>query len=268
MNLKRILSGVVGIPLLLVAFIFGNRYVVDVIVAVVAVVSMHEYFEAIKTEAKPIKWLGYLSSIFIAFIHILPIDTIKIILMFSAPTILTLLMMQMVFTEMKYNMKDIAYTFLGIVYIVFFIIFLAFIYGNIENGKILVWYLFIASWVTDIFAYFIGKLIGKHKFSKISPKKSLEGCIAGVVGAIAIMLIYSLCINHYFELSYSYLNIIIIAIILSLLSQIGDFAASSIKRHVNIKDFGKLIPGHGGMLDRIDSLLFISPFAYILLSLL
>ena len=123
-------------------------------------------------------------------------------------------------------------------------------------------------WPKYIFAYFIGKKFGKHKFSKVSPKKSIEGCIAGTIGAILIILIYTYFVNTYFNLNYSYIYIGIMAIILSLIGQIGDFVASSIKRYVDIKDYSNLIPGHGGMLDRIDSLIFLAPFAYVFFTLL
>ena len=113
-----------------------------------------------------------------------------------------------------------------------------------------------------------GKKFGKHKFSKVSPKKSIEGCICGTVGALICILIYTYIANKYWGMNYSYLLISIIGIILSIVGQMGDFAASSIKRTVDIKDFSNLIPGHGGMLDRIDSLIFLAPFAYALFNLL
>ena len=137
-----------------------------------------------------------------------------------------------------------------------------------KNGKILIWYAIFAAWGTDIFAYFVGRAFGKHKFSKVSPKKSIEGCIGGTIGSVVLMLIYTYFINKYLGMNYSYLFILGIGIILSLVGQIGDFAASTIKRFVDIKDYSNLIPGHGGMLDRIDSLIFLAPFAYALFTLL
>lgn len=168
---------------------------------------------------------------------------------------------------MRTSFKDICYTFFGIFYVVFFMIFVAFVDG-MPNGNILIWYVIMAAWGTDIFAFFVGKAIGKHKFSKVSPKKSVEGCIGGVIGAVALILIYTYIVNTFWNMEYSYVFMTAIGIILSLIGQIGDFAASSIKRFVDIKDYSNLIPGHGGMLDRIDSLLFIAPFAYALFSLL
>ena len=168
---------------------------------------------------------------------------------------------------MKTTFKDMAYTFLGICYVSIFTTFLALVNG-MENGKLLIGYILIASWGTDIFAYCVGSKIGKHKFSKVSPKKSIEGCIAGTVGSVVLMLIYTWILNTYFSFNYSYIFIGITGIVLSLIGQIGDFAASTIKRYVDIKDYSNLLPGHGGMLDRIDSVIFIAPFAYMLFTII
>ena len=137
-----------------------------------------------------------------------------------------------------------------------------------ENGKLLIWYVMFAAWMTDTFAYLIGMKFGKHKFSEISPKKSIEGSIAGVVGATITILIYTYVCNTYWGLNMNYGYITFVAIVLSIIGQIGDLAASSIKRYVGIKDFSNLIPGHGGMLDRFDSVIFIAPFAFIFLCLI
>ena len=126
----------------------------------------------------------------------------------------------------------------------------------------------VIAWATDIFAYLIGKLLGKHKFTKISPNKTIEGTIGGTVGAVISILVYTLILNKFLGMQYLYLQMAIIGLVLSLISQIGDLIASSIKRLVDVKDYGNLIPGHGGMLDRIDSLLFISPFAYMIFMIL
>ena len=266
-NVKRITSSLLGFPLVLIIFLIGNKYVVDIALAIIAILSMNEYFNAISKVAKPVRWIGYISCLSIALIHVIPQENLNMVVTLSVPTILIILFAQVIATDMKTNFKDIAYTFLGIFYIVFFIMFVAFING-MENGKILIWYAIFAAWGTDIFAYFIGRHLGKHKFSKVSPKKSIEGCIGGLIGAFLIILIYTYFANTYWGMNISYYYIGGIAIILSLVGQIGDFAASSIKRYVDIKDFSNLIPGHGGMLDRIDSLIFLAPFAYALFTIL
>lgn len=267
MDVKRVTSGLLGFPLVLFIFIIGNKYVIDVALALIALLSMNEYFNAVEKVSKPVRWVGYLSCISIAMVHVIPQESLNMVITLSIPTILIILFAHVIATDMKINFKDIAYTFLGIFYVVFFIMFIAFITG-MENGKILIWYAIFAAWGTDIFAYLVGKYFGKHKFSKVSPKKSIEGCIGGTIGAIVLMLLYTYFVNKYLGMNYSYMYIGGIGLILSLVGQIGDFSASSIKRYVDIKDYSNLIPGHGGMLDRIDSLIFLAPFAYALFTIL
>ena len=267
MDIKRITSGLLGFPLVLIILLIGNKYIVDIALAIIALLSMNEYFNAVQKVSNPVRWVGYLSCLSIAVIHLVPSEQLNMVVTLSVPTILLILFAQVIATEMRTTFKDIAYTFLGIFYVVFFMIFVALIDG-MQNGKILIWYAIIAAWGTDIFAYFIGKHFGKHKFSKVSPKKSIEGCIAGTVGAILLILLYTYVANTFWGMNYSYGFIAMIGLILSLIGQIGDFAASSIKRYVDIKDYSNLIPGHGGMLDRIDSLIFLAPFAYAFFTLL
>lgn len=267
MDVKRITSGLLGFPLVLVILLIGNKFVVDIALAIIAILAMDEYFNAISKISKPVRWIGYVSCISIAIIHIIPREMLNTLAILAIPILALILFSQVIATEMKTNFKDIAYTLIGIIYVVMFTMFVAKING-MENGKILIWFAIIAAWGTDIFAYFVGKTIGKHKFSKISPKKSIEGCIGGTIGGVLLMLLYTYIANTFWGMSYSYVYIAGIGVILSLIGQIGDFAASSIKRYVDIKDYSNLIPGHGGMLDRIDSLIFLAPFAYALFTLL
>ena len=267
MDIKRITSALLGLPLVVLILVFGNKYVVDIAFAIVAAMSLHEYFNAFKEKANPVIWIGYVASALIAFIHIIPLEHAITIVSVLIPLAIAVLFLQVILTNMKTNVRDIAITFFGICYISLFLMFVPLING-LENGKLLVWYIFTCAWGTDIFAYIFGKWIGKHKFSKISPNKSIEGCVSGIIGAILLSLLATYIFNSFFGMEFSYISTIIISIILSVVGQIGDFAASSIKRYVGIKDFSNLIPGHGGMLDRLDSVIFIAPFAYMLLRLL
>lgn len=268
MDIKRIVSSVLGLPMVIIVILFGNKYIIDIAMSIVAIISLHEYYNAVSKDSKPIKWLGYVTAALISLIHIINIENLYKIAILMVPIIITILFIQLIIDNMKHSFKDIAVSAFGIFYIVYFISFIPLIAGT-TDGKIYVWYAIIAAWGTDIFAYLVGKKIGKHKFSKISPKKSIEGCIAGVIGAVALAIIYTACLNLFFNIvGISYIKVIIITAILSVISQFGDFAASSIKRSVGIKDFSNLIPGHGGLLDRIDSLIFVAPFAYILLDMM
>lgn len=266
-NAKRLSSALILFPLVALIFIVGNKYIISTVLSFIAILSMHEYLYAVSKKAKPVKWISYLSCILISLLGFVSVEHYINVILLGLPIILLILFLQVIITEMKTNFNDIVYTFMGIIYITFFIGSMAMV-RNLENGRILIWYIIFAGWATDVFAYAIGRRFGKHKFSSVSPKKSIEGCIAGTIGAIAVILIYTYFINMYTAVEYSYLTVSIIALILSIIGQIGDFAASTIKRYVDIKDYSNLIPGHGGMLDRIDSLMFIAPFAYILLQLL
>lgn len=122
---------------------------------------------------------------------------------------------------------------------------------------------FVISWMTDTFAYFTGMLIGKHKLiPTVSPKKTVEGAVGGTVFAVALTLLYGFIAGKLSGAEPQYLSIAIIATVTSVLSQCGDLVMSLIKRKYGIKDYGKLFPGHGGVLDRFDSIIITASFIY------
>lgn len=268
MDLKRVSSALLGLPMVIIVLLLGNKYVIDAVMSVVAIISLQEYFNAF-SKYKPIKWIAYLIAGLICFIHLIPEGQLFTYIGLSIPTIIVILFIQLVIKDLKISIIDVMITLFGIFYIVLFIMFIPLLAG-VENGKILIWYAMICAWGSDTFAYIAGRTLklGKHKFSKISPKKSIEGCIAGLIGGVVLSLVYTLCMDKFMAFETSYLKVLIVSIILSIIGQFGDFAASSIKRFVEIKDYSNLIPGHGGLLDRIDSLIFIAPFAYILLTMI
>ena len=197
------------------------------------------------------------------FIHVIPKEYAIIAIATILPLSILALFIVVLSKKTKTDVIDIAITFFGICYIVLFLMFMSII-RNMENGKFLIWYVFISSWLTDVFAYITGKAIGKHHFTDISPNKTIEGCIGGTLGATICMIIYTVILNNFAGFNINIALITITGIILSIVGQIGDLSASSIKRYAGIKDFSDLIPGHGGMVDRVDSVIFIAPFAYLL----
>lgn len=264
--MKRVLSALVLFPIVLIVLIFGNKYVVDIFVGIVALRAIYELFHAFEQKNyHPVKWIGYLASIAIMFIHVIPQENVLIFTSAIIPISILLLFILVLTQKTKTNVIDIAITFFGVCYIVLFLMFVSLI-RNMEHGKLLIWYVLIASWLTDVFAYIVGKSMGKHHFTDISPKKTIEGCIGGTIGASLGMILYTIIINNFAGLNINYFVILIAGIALSVIGQIGDLAASCIKRYVGIKDYSDLIPGHGGMVDRIDSVIFIAPFAYLLLT--
>ena len=266
----RVTSSLLGFPIFALIIIFGNALVIDILLAVVAIISSYEYAHCFKStnKANPSSWYLYTVSALLVFTNYAGGVALKEIIIALVPTSFLVLIIEMIFSKGKKNIKDVAITMLGICYIPFMLVFLDIIRENFKEGRLLIWYVFGSAWGSDIFAYCIGRRFGKHKFTDISPNKTIEGCIAGVTGAIIGSLAYTYAINTICGLRISYLIVGIIVAILSIIGQTGDLAASSMKRYCGLKDFGELIPGHGGMLDRIDSVIFILPFAYILLGLL
>lgn len=128
------------------------------------------------------------------------------------------------------------------------------------NGVYIYLLAFIGAWVCDTFAYFTGRFFGKHKLiPEISPKKTIEGSIGGIVFTVGSFALYTFIVNSCFQQSLSYVKVCIIGFVLSIISQIGDLVASSVKRQYNLKDYGNLFPGHGGVLDRFDSVMLTAP---------
>lgn len=137
---------------------------------------------------------------------------------------------------------------------------------NSELGRYVIIVPFILAFLSDSGAYFIGCAYGKHKLAPlISPKKSIEGVFGGILGAVVGMLIYSLIMDFGFNLHVNYLLAVLYGLLGSLVAVFGDLCLSAVKRQVGIKDFGSLMPGHGGILDRFDSVIFCAPFAELLL---
>ncbi len=269
MNVKRVVTALVGLPVVLLLIVLGNESVIDAVIAVIAAIAMQEYAKCIQSEAKFIEWVGYLSAISIAFMHIVPTEVLNTIITLGVPIVLFLLFLTAIVTNLKFNFKDVAFSFAGILYVIGFLGFLPILYGvkNGITGKFLIWFVLIAAWGTDAPAYIVGKNFGKHKFSNVSQNKTIEGCVGGVIGSVLIALICAFVMNTYFDTEIAYFTIAILTAVLSVIGQVGDFSASVIKRYFSIKDFSELFPGHGGMLDRIDSVMFISPFAYFLLTM-
>ena len=269
MNLKRILTSLIGFPLVVLIIAMGNAPIIDFAVMIIAIICMYEYIGIISKVCNPIKWVAYLSTVLVFLVSIIPFNIMKYILLFSIPVTLLVLFLHIIVSDMKVTFKDVAYTFLGIAYVTGFITFIGLIVIE-EKGKLALGYLLMTAWATDVFAFTFGMLLGKHHFSKVSPKKSVEGCIAGIIGAIIVGYIYIIvaCKVGALQLQgIQYFYAIIIPLILSIISQIGDFTESCIKRFADVKDSGHLLPGHGGMLDRIDSVIFIAPYVYLIIRL-
>ncbi len=175
-----------------------------------------------------------------------------------------------VFTFPRYRAPQIMTAMFAYLYAPVMLSFIYLTREGFENGNYLVWFIFLCSWGSDTCAYAVGVLIGRHKMTpKLSPKKSIEGAVGGVVGAALLFVLYThFAINRYSATELPLLLVAVLGAAGALVSMVGDLAASAIKRDHGIKDYGKLIPGHGGIMDRFDSVIIAAPLIFIGLMIL
>ena len=175
-----------------------------------------------------------------------------------------------VFMFPKYHANQIMAAMFSFLYGPVMLSFLYLLREGFEDGLYLVWFVFLASWGSDTCAYCVGVLIGKHKMTpKLSPKKSVEGAVGGILGAAILFTLYThFVINVYSGITLSLPLAAILGAAGALVSMVGDLAASAVKRDHEIKDYGKLIPGHGGIMDRFDSVIVAAPIIFIGITLI
>ncbi|MDE6221231.1 MAG: phosphatidate cytidylyltransferase [Lachnospiraceae bacterium] len=173
-----------------------------------------------------------------------------------------------VFGYPKYHANQVMDTYFALIYAPVMLSFV-FLTRQLENGIYLVWMIFISSWISDTFAYLAGVLFGRHKLAPVlSPKKSIEGSVGGIVGAALFGALFGAYMDSVLGRERFVLILAVVGGVGSVISQVGDLAASAIKRNHDIKDYGKLIPGHGGIMDRFDSVIFTAPITYYLIIVL
>lgn len=190
---------------------------------------------------------------------------------YSMPLVIMMLIALMfvyVFGFSKYNANQVMNTYFSLIYAPVMLSFV-FLTRQLDNGIYLVWMIFISSWISDTCAYLVGVMIGKHKLAPVlSPKKSIEGAVGGIVGAAVVGALFGAYLDSAFYTENFVIILAIVGGVGSVISQVGDLAASAIKRNHDIKDYGKLIPGHGGIMDRFDSVIFTAPITYFLIIML
>jgi len=247
------------------ALILGGNILFAAVLAI-SLIGMMELYRTLKLNKSILGILGYIAAVVFDVLVLLRLETYHIPLIIA---FLLFLMLAYVFSYPKYRMEDVAVIFFGLFYVA---VMLSFVYRvrMLEDGILLVWLIIIGAWGSDTCAYCVGMLIGKHKiFPELSPKKSLEGCIGGVFGAVLLGFLFAGIFKDRIEVVQNpQIAYGIICGASSIISQLGDLAASAIKRNNNIKDYGTLIPGHGGILDRFDSIIFVAPVVYLLSSIL
>lgn len=248
----RIISALVLIPLLIFCVQRGGA-VLFLFLLGISLIGLFELFRVFEhRNYRLIKKAVYILTIITyVFIYLFPVEG----LLFHLTPVL-ILVATLYAIRGNISIEELALSVMSYLYLP---ISLSYIYFLREKGGHYVWIVFILAYATDTFAYFTGGAIGRHKLiPKVSPKKTVEGAIGGVAGAIICCLLF----EHYFGHASHYIRIVILAAAGSIASQLGDLLASFIKREFEVKDYGKLIPGHGGVLDRVDSVLFTAPLTY------
>lgn len=281
----RIISGVLA-SIFLFIIMAQPPFVMGITIFIASLIALFEFYQCVrKVDFHPVRVVGFFSCIMFllyllyqAFAHDVTNTVLEALsnVLFQRNMVFLIiflvivyLMLQLIFHRNKFTLEDVAVTLMGIIYIPFLLSFV-FLVRFLENGFALAWLVFVGTFSTDIFAYFVGKLWGKKKLvPDVSPNKTVAGGIGGVVGSIVCTTVYGIFYaNGYEGLQIAFYHYIAMGLLCGTIAQIGDWAASAIKRSVGIKDFGHIMPGHGGLLDRIDSLLFVAPAVYFYLQFL
>lgn len=242
------------VPFLIFVFLGGHW--LTALCIVVGLIGVREFFNGFKEmDIHPSLPLAY---VFLAILYVgnyfWPARHEYIIAWLAAGVMASSIYM---FKINERKIEDGMATMLGIIYVIFFSFHVTLV-DQTEGYSVMVWLILLSAFGTDIFAYFTGYLFGKHKLCpNLSPKKTIEGAVGGTIGGAACCALFG-----YFVLPDIWVHCLIIGLIGAVLSQCGDLTASLYKRKMGIKDYGNLIPGHGGIMDRFDSVLFTAPVVY------
>ncbi|NLK00756.1 MAG: phosphatidate cytidylyltransferase [Clostridia bacterium] len=252
---KRVITALLGVPLVFTLTYLGGHFLLLAILIIVFFI-LDEMFHALKKmDVRINRAIGILGSFaFVISAHVhgngyYPMITYLVVMVY---------LLYYVNGYPKVALKDVGILFFTSLYVGYFLSY-AILIRHLPNGLFFLLLVFILTWSADIGAYFTGSLIGRRKLAKtISPKKTLEGAAGGIVFPVTAVLLT----NMIAPFSDKIISILFLGVLAGLFAQFGDLAASAIKRQANIKDFGSILPGHGGFTDRFDSFLTAAPMVY------
>ena len=255
---KRLGSGIILLAAAIVLFYYGGLPLLAAF-CVISLIGQRELYRAIGIEHKGLAAIGYaLTVIYYLLIMFEGMAYMTAMIVFS----LLCFMTAYVITFPKYKTEQVTGAFFGVCY-VSVLMSLVYLTRAHSDGVYFVWLILLSAWGSDTLAYCSGRLFGKHKMaSQLSPKKTVEGAVGGVLGAAFLGFLYGFIFRARIDSASPQLICSLACAAGAVISMIGDLAASAIKRNHGIKDFGHLIPGHGGVLDRFDSMLFAAPAIY------
>lgn len=267
MFFTRLLSSIIIVAITFLVILSGGPLLAAVL-AVISVIAFFELTKAVKvhTQGKSCNALETVGLLgIIGFYLALYLTKSNQVMCFALVMTFLAIMFVYVFSFPKFQASQVMSAFFSVIYAP---VLLSFIYRTreLEGGIYIVWMIFISSWICDTCAYAVGMLLGRRKLApKLSPKKSIEGALGGVIGSALAGALFGYGVTHFAAPDPNVVvGFAIIGAVGAVISQVGDLAASAIKRNEEIKDYGKLIPGHGGIMDRFDSVIFASPVIYFL----
>lgn len=262
----RILTAIIGIPAAIVIINYGS-WLFAITVVVLALVAWHEFFTMMQSKdikiQYPIGLIGIILATGCAWLG----NAQELVMVMMLVVLLT--MAQTILNHKKFGVIEAAFTILGAMYISLTFVHLLLLrfvnqqdyfytaLGNLSAGAIYLWLAFIGTWASDTLAYFAGSLLGRHKLCPaISPGKTFEGAIGGLIGSIAgVVAMGWLC-------GLPVVHMAFLGLLIGIVAPLGDLAESALKRFAGVKDSGNILPGHGGILDRFDAIMFSVPVVY------
>ena len=258
----RILTAIVAIVILLPVLIFSDTFLLPLALALCSAIAVYEMSACIGLKkAFVLTAPAYLAAVALPFCirYFFNQEELRQYAMAIVCVFALYCFGVLTFSKGKYKLADVAVWFFVSVYILLGFNAIMILRDYETAGKYVYLLIFIGAWVTDTFAYFCGMLLGKHKLiPEVSPKKTLEGSIGGIVFCVLATLLYGFIVQKIAAVSADYLMLALAGLVVSVISQLGDLCMSVIKRTFGIKDYGKLFPGHGGILDRFDSILAVA----------
>lgn len=266
----RIISALVGLIILLLVLTYFNTIILNIAVSLICLIGTFEFLRASgNIKNKIMSVIAFIPSLVIPFISFEMLSNNFTVII----SIYTLIMFAILLpTHNKTTTESMALTLLMSIALPFSLSTAIYV-RDISGAFYGIYYILLVlcgAWISDTGAYFSGYLFGKRKLApQISPKKTIEGAVGGVIVCTIFFVLMGVLFTYIggkinLNISINYVFMLIIAPIVSLLSIVGDLSASIIKRQHNIKDFGNIMPGHGGVLDRFDSVFYVAPFMFII----
>ncbi|MGN0650102.1 MAG: phosphatidate cytidylyltransferase [Oscillospiraceae bacterium] len=263
----RILSAFIGIVIGVAVLIIDNVWVYTAVMSVISAIAIYEMTRAVKCDKhKLLRWFCIITGAVMPFIRI--IEQLRFL-----DSLVTTLFILVLFGIRLKNHKTITYeqlamcgfSTIALSFSLSSLILLRYYYPDGKLGVFLILFTLFSAWFGDSGAYFVGTFLGKHKLCpNVSPKKTVEGLIGGVVTVGIVTVITCIIYNAIAMYKVELFVMVPVSMVASLVGVLGDLSASVIKREFDVKDFGNIMPGHGGVIDRFDSVFFVAPVVYFL----